>query len=370
MDYAIINGELYHYGLKGMKWGQRRWQYDDGRFNDAGKERYFGQKSSHRPDSVRVLQGDSPKQKSSGSSKPGTGTVRTEPKEFDKEKAKKIAKNVAIGAAVVGGTVLVAYGGYKLHEAGGFSGVSKNITAKMHETKLENLKTKQEYKESMAAIKSEGKARLAEIRENTKTEFAGIREEGKAKRAELKENLRDKAKQITGNDEERKPGATSLNQEKYLNEYIKYQKYYGGKEVVSNGRKYYTLPSDNENEPPILIDMGKVSGSASNSSSGKAKSPAQIVSEYKKEHPNTTLNPTAIVKNYKGEKSTGGEKKVPKLTLTPEHLSEGAKLVAEITKNVQTMNAINQQNAAAAKRGQKAVDDYNNELTGKKKKKG
>lgn len=44
-----------------MKWGTRRWQYDDGRFNDAGKARYFGQNSSHRPDSVRVLQGDPPK---------------------------------------------------------------------------------------------------------------------------------------------------------------------------------------------------------------------------------------------------------------------------------------------------------------------
>lgn len=33
--------ELYHYGLKGMKWGVRRWQNSDGTFNTAGKERYF-----------------------------------------------------------------------------------------------------------------------------------------------------------------------------------------------------------------------------------------------------------------------------------------------------------------------------------------
>lgn len=99
-----MNRYLCHYGLKGMKWGQRRWQYDDGRFNEAGKARYFGQNSTHRPDSVRVLQGDSPKQKSSGSS-----ATSGQKKEFDKEKAKKIAKNVAIGAAVVGGTVLVTH---------------------------------------------------------------------------------------------------------------------------------------------------------------------------------------------------------------------------------------------------------------------
>lgn len=52
MEYRIINGELYHYGLKGMKWGTRRWQYYDGRFNEAGKLRYFGRSSS---DAIRKL---------------------------------------------------------------------------------------------------------------------------------------------------------------------------------------------------------------------------------------------------------------------------------------------------------------------------
>ena len=47
MEYRIVNGELCHYGLKGMKWGTRRWQYYDGRFNEAGKLRYFGQASSN-----------------------------------------------------------------------------------------------------------------------------------------------------------------------------------------------------------------------------------------------------------------------------------------------------------------------------------
>lgn len=40
MEYSYRE-ELYHYGLKGMKWGQRRWQNEDGTFNNAGKERYF-----------------------------------------------------------------------------------------------------------------------------------------------------------------------------------------------------------------------------------------------------------------------------------------------------------------------------------------
>lgn len=179
MNYLMHNGELYHYGLKGMKWGQRRWQYDDGRFNDAGKERYFGQKSSHRPDSVRMLQGDPPKQK-------GAKTVKSSSigkKEFDKEKAKKIAKGVAIGAAVVGGTLLVAYGAKQIHDLGGVSEIAKNAATKASQVKLDAVKSAQQTKVEIAKIRSDYKQQAAKIREETKTDLKKIYDEGK-------ENLR------------------------------------------------------------------------------------------------------------------------------------------------------------------------------------
>lgn len=53
-DYIIYNGELYHWGIKGQKWGVRRYQNKDGSLTPAGKKRYGDdpdspkQKTTHR----------------------------------------------------------------------------------------------------------------------------------------------------------------------------------------------------------------------------------------------------------------------------------------------------------------------------------
>lgn len=40
MGYYNYSNELYHYGVKGMRWGVRRFQDKNGRLTNAGKNRY------------------------------------------------------------------------------------------------------------------------------------------------------------------------------------------------------------------------------------------------------------------------------------------------------------------------------------------
>lgn len=40
-DYDFCNTYLAHHGIKGMRWGVRRWQYDDGSLTPAGEQRYY-----------------------------------------------------------------------------------------------------------------------------------------------------------------------------------------------------------------------------------------------------------------------------------------------------------------------------------------
>ena len=46
-DY-YVNGQLFHHGIKGQKWGERKYQNKDGSLTPAGKERYGGDFTSKK----------------------------------------------------------------------------------------------------------------------------------------------------------------------------------------------------------------------------------------------------------------------------------------------------------------------------------
>lgn len=50
----IVDGELYHHGIKGQRWGVRRYQNDDGTLTEAGKKRY-AKMESYRSSELRKL---------------------------------------------------------------------------------------------------------------------------------------------------------------------------------------------------------------------------------------------------------------------------------------------------------------------------
>jgi hypothetical protein len=77
MDYTIVNGELHHHGIKGQRWGVRRFQTKSGSLTSAGKKRYG------------VGKGDSKKKTSS---EPKDKAKKTESVKSGKDKQKTVVE--------------------------------------------------------------------------------------------------------------------------------------------------------------------------------------------------------------------------------------------------------------------------------------
>ncbi len=104
MNYRIVySSELYHHGIKGQKWGVRRFQNEDGTYTDAGKERYFG--------TSKKTQGSAEETVSISSSGASSGSSDDGFKLTDEQK-----KALKIGLAVTG-AVVVGYAAYKVMDS-------------------------------------------------------------------------------------------------------------------------------------------------------------------------------------------------------------------------------------------------------------
>lgn len=148
---VYANDELYHHGIKGMKWGVRRYQNSDGSLTPAGEKRYYGKANaiqrdidSFNPirnglktkrgktiltkkdvdDSIRGLESVRDKERAKGDArrkKDYAKLIASTKNDPEFKKKTETAKKVAIGAAVVAGVALAAYGGYKLSKSESFN---------------------------------------------------------------------------------------------------------------------------------------------------------------------------------------------------------------------------------------------------------
>lgn len=104
--------ELYHYGIKGMKWGIRRYQNPDGTLTDEGRRRYAKGKSAYNYESAATRK---------YAKKYGTDSTKYKKSaELDKKIAEEYRRDTTVdrvaGTLFLGGT---GYNTYKMSRATG-----------------------------------------------------------------------------------------------------------------------------------------------------------------------------------------------------------------------------------------------------------
>ena len=350
MDYYgyvfIRESDLKHYGLKGMHWGTRRWQNADGTFNAAGKQRYFSRGTGEDYHPVGRSSGGGGS-KASGSPPASNGNGPTSQKSFDKEKAKKIAKGVAIGAAVVGGTVLVAYGAKTLKD--------QDVIGKMRAGKLANAKALEQYKTEKLQIKLEGK----EMRESLKTGFqesvASTKTEGSKS---LAENVGDAVGKATTKGIQATSNAAKKAYEAATSEQAKQAYKNAAKAVGETAKKAYQTATSEK-----AVEGYKKAAQATGAAAKKAYQAAtseQAKQAYKTAGKTVTKaaqgTKTAVKTAASITKSTIEVAKIA--SQHPQETKVAMDYTAQMLRNLQGMSVANARNSQAVARSN-ATEQYN-----------
>ena len=127
MVYDIPGAELSHWGIKGMRWGVRKYQNPDGTLTEAGKARYdkYEAKEKKRRDRQKVKQpwrNMSDEQLTRETNRLNRETNYYEAlnrnRQASANKAADWAKKVALGAAASVATALLVKGANKVLDKG------------------------------------------------------------------------------------------------------------------------------------------------------------------------------------------------------------------------------------------------------------
>lgn len=103
MDYIIYNGELYHHGVKGMKWGHRKARYDQGYTSIRQTRKDARAAYRSQVNSVKAQ------------NKQAKALAKAQNAPTPEQKA-ALRKKIAIAGTVAAGTALAAVGAYKLNK--------------------------------------------------------------------------------------------------------------------------------------------------------------------------------------------------------------------------------------------------------------
>ena len=104
---------IAHHGIRGQKWGVRRFQNEDGSLTDAGRERYL--KGMNSREKVEYLKSDEGT-RHAVEKYMDQGLTYTEANEQVVRDNRERNKKIAIAGAAAIGTILAVYGGYKLYK--------------------------------------------------------------------------------------------------------------------------------------------------------------------------------------------------------------------------------------------------------------
>ena len=115
------NKTLTHWGIKGMKWGQRRYQNKDGSLTPAGKKRYDDSHEDYR----RAHSNKSVKQMSDRELRERNNRLQMEKQYADLTRKKGTGKKVINAFVSTAGTITAVMGPYATYKSQANKGLDK-----------------------------------------------------------------------------------------------------------------------------------------------------------------------------------------------------------------------------------------------------